>query len=243
MRALVVDDERRARQRLTRLLAAMPGVEVVGEAPHGLAALEAIPRVQPDAVFLDVQMPGLSGFEVLDTLPESQRPLVVFVTAHDEYALRAFDVSAVDFLVKPVMPDRLARALVRLRDRHAQQRMTDLVAHLRQSRPLERIVGKHRHEFHVIPVEAVEAFVAEQELVFAITSAGRFLVEKTLRELEAALDVHRFVRVHRSAIVNLTMLTVVQPIARGGATVRLRGGHAIEISRRYAQPLRDKLGW
>ena len=188
-------------------------------------------------------MPGLSGFEVLDTLPEARRPLVVFVTAHDEYALRAFDVSAVDFLVKPVMPDRLARALMRLRDRDAQQRLTRLVAHLRQSRPLERIVGKQRHEFHVIPVEAVEAFVAEQDLVFAITSSGRFLVEKTLRELEAALDAHRFARVHRSAIVNLTMLTVVQPIVRGGATARLRGGHTIDISRRYAQPLRDKLGW
>ena len=191
MRALVVDDELRARQRLARLLAAMPGVEVVGEAPHGRAALEAIPRVQPDAVFLDVQMPGLSGFEVLDTLPEARRPLVVFVTAHDEYALRAFDVSAVDFLVKPVTPDRLARALVRLRDRDAQQRLTDLVTHLRQARPLERIVGKQRHEFHVIPVEVVEAFVAERELVFAITSRGRFLVDKTLRELEAALDVRR----------------------------------------------------
>ena len=243
MRALIVDDETRARQRLARLLATIPGVEVVGEAPHGVAALEAIPRVQPDAIFLDVQMPGLSGFEVLDTLPEARRPLVVFVTAHDEYALRAFDVSAVDFLVKPVTPDRLARAVVRLRDRDAQQRLTDLVAHLRRSRPLERIVGKQRHEFHVIAVEVVEAFVAEQELVFALTSNGRFLVEKTLRELEAALDAHRFARVHRCAIVNLARLTVLQPIVRGGATAQLRSGHTIEVSRRYAQSLRDRLGW
>jgi DNA-binding LytR/AlgR family response regulator len=93
-----------------------------------------------------------------------------------------------------VTPDRLARAVVRLRDRDAQQRLTDLVAHLRRSRPLERIVGKQRHEFHVIAVEVVEAFVAEQELVFALTSNGRFLVEKTLRELEASLDAHRFAR-------------------------------------------------
>jgi two-component system LytT family response regulator len=243
MRALVVDDESRARQRLTRLLAEIPGVEVVGEAPHGVAALAAIPRLQPDAVFLDVQMPGLSGFEVLETLPAERRPLVVFVTAHDEYALRAFDVCAVDFLVKPVTPDRLARALARLRDRDAHRRLTELVAHLRRSRPLERIVGKRQHELHVIPVEAVEAFVAEQELVFAITTSGRFLVEKTLRELEAALDVHRFSRVHRCTIVNLGMLTVVEPIVRGGATARLRGGQTISISRRYAQQLRDKLGW
>ena len=243
MRVLIVDDERRARERLARLLAALPGVEVVGEAPHGVAALEAIPRVQPDAVFLDVQMPGLTGFEVLDTLPAAVRPLVVFVTAHDEYALQAFDVSAVDFLVKPVTPDRVARALVRLRDRDAQQRLTHLVAHLQRSRPLQRIVGKQRHEFHVLPVDGIEAFVAEQELVFAITDTGRFLVEKTMRELETALDADQFVRVHRCAIVNLATLTVLQPIFRGGATARLRSGKAIDISRRYAQPLRHRLGW
>ena len=132
---------------------------------------------------------------------------------------------------------------MRLRDWDAQQRLTDLVAHLRQSRPLERIVGKQRHEFHVIPVEVVEAFEAEWELVFAITSKGRFLVEKTLRELEAALDVRRFARVHRCTIVNLARVTVLQPIVRGGATARLQSGHTVEVSRRYGQRLRDKLGW
>jgi two-component system LytT family response regulator len=243
MRVLIVDDERRARERLSRLLATMPDIEVVGEAAHGVAALEAIPRVVPDAVFLDVQMPGLTGFEVLAALPASDRPLVVFVTAHDQYALQAFDVSAVDFLVKPVTPDRVARALSRLRDRDAQHRLTHLVAHLQRTQPLRRIVGKRRHECHVLPIETVEAFVAEQELVFAVTASGRYLVEKTLRELEAVLDTEQFARVHRCVIVNLASLTVVQPIVKGGATARLRSGHAIDISRRYAQPLRHKLGW
>ena len=243
MRVLVVDDERRARERLARLLATMPDVEVVGEAAQGVAALEAIPRLLPEAVFLDVQMPGVTGFEVLAALPAVRRPFVVFVTAHDQYALQAFDVSAVDFLVKPVTPDRVARALSRLRDRDAQQRLTHLVAHLQRTQPLRRIVGKRRHECHVLPIEAVEAFVAEQELVCAITATGRYVVEKTLRELDAVLDPDQFARVHRCVIVNLETLTVVQPIVRGGAMARLRSGHAIDISRRYAQPLRHKLGW
>jgi len=243
MRVLIVDDERRPRERLTRLLTTTPDVEVVGEAASGVAALEAIPRLLPDAVFLDVHMPGLTGFEVLAALPAAGRPLVVFVTAHNQYALQAFDVSAVDFLVKPVTPDRVSRSLSRLRDRDAQQRLTRLAAHLEQTQPLRRIVGKRRQECHVLPVETIEAFVAEQELVCAVTAAGRYVVEKTLRELEAALDADQFVRVHRSVILNLATLTVLQPIVRGGATARLQSGQVIDISRRYAQPLRDKLGW
>jgi two-component system LytT family response regulator len=240
---LVVDDERRARQRLMRLLAAVPRIEVAGEAASGIDALDAIPRLQPDAVFLDVQMPGVTGFDVVSALPTTGRPLVVFVTAHDEYAFQAFDVSAVDYLLKPVTRDRLDRALARLQDRDAHRRLSHLVTHLQRTRGLQRIVGKQRQERHVLPIESVEAFVVEDELLFAITARGRYLVDKTLRELEAALDADQFVRVHRRAIVNLSTVSVVHPIVRGGATARLRSGHAIEISRRYAQPLRHKLGW
>ena len=243
MRVLVVDDERRARERLSRLLTTMPDVEIAGEVANGIAALDAIPRLQPDAVFLDVQMPGLTGFEVLSALPAVGRPAVVFVTAHDQYALQAFDVSAVDFLLKPVTPDRVARALVRLRERDAQPRLTRLVTHVQRTRPLRRLVGKQRHELHVLPIDSIEAFVAERKLVFAITAGGRFLVEKTLRELDATLDAYQFARAHRCVIVNLGTLRVLQPIVRGGATARLRSGNTIEISRRYAHALREKLGW
>jgi two-component system LytT family response regulator len=188
-------------------------------------------------------MPGLTGFDVVSALPMTGRPLVVFVTAYDQYAFHAFDVSAVDYVLKPVTADRLDRALARLRDRDAQQRLSRLVTHVQETRGLQRIVGKQRHEFHVLPIESVEAFVVEQEIVFAITVSGRYLVDKTLRELEAVLNNDQFARVHRCVIVNLATLTVLQPIVRGGATARLRSGHTIEISRRYAQPLRHKLGW
>jgi two-component system LytT family response regulator len=243
MRVLVVDDERRARERLRRMLTEMPGVELAGEAIDGVSALDAIARLQPDAVFLDVQMPGLTGFDVLSTLPPVGRPLVVFVTAHDHYAFRAFDVSAVDYLVKPVTHERVARALERLRDRDAQTRLTRLVAHLEQARPIERIVGKQQQQFHVLPIDTIEVFVADHDVVCAITSAGRFMVEKSLRDLEAVLDRARFARVHKQAILNLGKLSVVEPIVRGGAVARLHSGRTVNISRRYAAALRHKLGW
>jgi two-component system LytT family response regulator len=243
MKVLVVDDERRARERLTRLLAAMPGVEVMGEASSGAAALDAIGNLQPDAVFLDVQMPELSGFDVLSALPTSRRPMIVFVTAFDRYALQAFDVSAVDYLLKPVTPAAVARALDRLRDRGTQSRLTQLVSRLDRGQPVTRIVGKRNHQFHVLSVESIEAFVSEQDLVCAFTAMERFVVERSLRDLETVLDAKRFTRVHKQAILNLDRLSVVEPVAGGGAVARLASGRTIEVSRRFGPVLRNRLGW
>ena len=243
MRVFIVDDERRARDRLARLLRALPDIEIVGEAADGTAALDAIPRVCPDAAFLDVQMPGLNGFEVLAELAPEHRPLVVFVTAYDQYALQAFEVSAVDYVLKPVEIETLTRTLHRLRARHSRDTLASLVAHLQKRQPLERLVGKQRHTLHVLPVETIEAFLADQELVFAVTARGRFLVNRTLRDLEEQLDPARFVRVHKQAIVNLGKLLQLEPIVKGGAAARLESGETISVSRRYAQPLRDRLGW
>ena len=241
MRVLLIDDERRARERLARLLSAFPEIEIAGEAGDGIAAIELIAALQPDVVFLDVQMPGLNGFEVLAELPAANRPLIVFVTAWDRYALQAFDVSAVDYLVKPVEEDKLARAIARLRERAPGDPLAKLTAAV--ARPLQRIVGKRLQKLHVLPLETIEAFIAEGELVFALTADGRFLVERTLRDLEAALDADRFARVHKQTIVNLEKLAVLEPIPKGGATARMQSGAIVEISRRYATPLRTRLGW
>ena len=241
MRVLLIDDERRARERLARLLSAIPEIEIAGEAGDGIAAIELIAVLQPDVVFLDVQMPGLNGFEVLAELPAANRPLIVFVTAWDRYALQAFDVSAVDYLVKPVEEDKLARAIARLRERAPGDPLAKLTAAV--ARPLRRIVGKRLQKLHVLPLETIEAFIAEGELVFALTADGRFLVERTLRDLEAALDADRFARVHKQTIVNLEKLAVLEPIPKGGATARMQSGAIVEISRRYATPLRTRLGW
>jgi two-component system LytT family response regulator len=232
MRVLVVDDERRARERLVRQLKEMPGVELAGEAVDGVSALDAIARVKPDVVFLDVQMPGLTGFDVLSALSAIGRPLIVFVTAHDEYAVQAFDVSAVDYLVKPVTVERVARALERVCDRHSETRLTRLVGYLERTRPIERIVGRYQQQL----------FVSSRDVVYAITPAGRFSVGKSLRELEGVLDGARFARVHKQAIVNLDKLSVLESLVRGSAVARLHSGRTLHIGRRYTTTLREKLG-
>jgi two-component system LytT family response regulator len=242
MRVLIVDDERRARDRLVRMLAAFPDVEVAGESGDGIAALEAIGATRPDVVFLDVQMPGLSGFDVLAELPAAGRPLVVFVTAYDNYALQAFEVSAVDYLLKPVEEERLARAVAKLRDQAARDGIDRLLATLQKSQTLQRIVGKRLQKLHVLALDAIDSFVAEDELVFAVNASGRFLVDRTLRDLEARLDPERFARVHKRAIVNLAKIKEIEPIVKAGASARLESGQTIEISRRYAHELRQKLG-
>lgn len=243
MRVLIADDERRARRRLAGMLGVWPDVEVVGEASDGLAALDAIRTLAPDAVFLDIQMPGLNGFEMLSALPREKCPAVVFVTAYDEYALRAFEVSAVDYLLKPVEPERLKQAMERLRRPPAVRPVERLVNALGTHESLRRVVGKRLHKLHVLPVDQIEAFQVEDELVFAFNSAGRFVVDKTLRALEAALDSTQFVRVHKRAIVNLSHLALLEPISKGGATARLTSGEIVKISRRYQPELRRRLGY
>jgi two-component system LytT family response regulator len=243
MRVLIIDDERLARERLARLLRAWPDIEVAGEAADGIAALDVITGVRPDAVFLDVQMPGLNGFEVLAELPAAERPMVVFVTAYDQYAVQAFEVNAVDYVMKPVDEERLGRCISKLRDHSAREGIERLLAATRKSQTIRRVVGKKLQRLHVLPADSIEAFLAEDELVFAVTAGGRFLVNRTLRDLEAGLDPERFSRVHKGAIVNLEKLTVLEPASSGGATARLECGEVVEISRRYAQALREKLGW
>lgn len=242
MKVLVVDDERPARDRLVRLLSAVTGLELLQPAVDGVAALDAIATHRPDAVFLDVQMPGLDGFEVVGALPPDP-PQIVFVTAYDRYALQAFDVNAVDYLLKPVSEGRLHNALARLRERNANAGVARLLTSTQQGFPLRRIVGRFGNTLHVLAIDTIEAFVSEQELVFAHTATGRFLLNKTLRDLEARLDGTKFARVHKQAIVNVDKVQVLEPTGAGGTAARLAGGHAIPISRRYAQPLRRMLAW
>ncbi len=237
MKVLVVDDERRARERLIHLLAAFPKIELAGEAENGLRAVEQIEQLRPDAVFLDIQMPGLDGFEVLASL--EQRPEIVFVTAYDQYAIRAFEESAVDYLLKPVEPERLARAVEKLLQRTV--RAPDAL--LRSLPPMKRLVGKRLQKMHVLQVSDIESFSAEDELVFASTNEGRFLVNMTLRDLESRLDSGEFARVHKAAIVNLARVAEIDPDSRSSGCVRLASGQTVELSRRYAAQLRHRLGW
>ncbi len=252
MRVLIVDDERPARNRLRRLLENSGNVEIAGEANTGLAALEMIEREKPDIVFLDVQMPPPNGFEVVRELRTPNVPLVIFATSYDQYALRAFEVSAVDYLLKPVEADRLDKALEKARTllaarqgpRTTLENLEKLASALAQPRTfLERVVGRRGTRLHVLPLRQVHGFVAEDELVFALIGDGRMLVNYTLRDLEAKLDPEKFARVHKQTIVNLSSIAEIEPLASGGAMARLQSGASIEISRRYRSTLQEKLGW
>ncbi len=252
-RVLIVDDERASRRRLTKLLAGMPDVEVIGEAENGIVAVEMIERENPDVVLLDVQMPGLDGFEVVSELRGPRVPLIIFVTAYDQYALKAFELSAVDYLLKPVEAVRLEKALAKARQLNALPSTADLAieqihslaAALGKDRPayLQRVVGRLSNKLQIIPADTIQAFITDRELVFAITGEGRLLVNHTLKELEARLDPENFVRVHKGTIVNLARVVEIEPMFKGGAVARLQCGSHVDISRRYAVSLREKMRW
>jgi two-component system LytT family response regulator len=253
-KVLIVDDEPRARNRLARLMRSFKGINLCEPAGNGAEALEMIEREHPDLVFLDVQMPGLDGFEVVNELRGESRPLIVFVTAYDQYALRAFEVSAVDYLLKPVAEERLRQALAKaekvLKSSSAAvegtakqyQRMAAAFAAMRPGY-LQRVVGRRAQRICILPVSDIQAFLAEDELVFAVPAQGRVLLNRTLKELESRLDPDQFVRAHRQSIVSIAHVSEIELLANGGALARLRSGLGVSISRRHAASLKEKLGW
>ena len=244
LRVVIVDDEPPARALLRALLGADPGVTIVGECANGFEAVRTITEQRPDLVFLDVQMPKLDGFEVLELLELDPAPAVVFCTAYDEHALRAFEVHAVDYLLKPFGRERLAEALARARARRGEAaRPTALAAAARgPGRPLERIAIRDGTQIHVIPVERVDLIEAQDDYV-AIHEGGKtHLKHQPLAELEAALDPARFVRIHRSFIANVERIARVELLAKDSRVVVMRDGRQVPVSRSGHERLRAVLG-
>ena len=247
LRALIVDDEAPARALLREYLREHPEVEVLGECVNGFEAVKAIAEQRPDLVFLDVQMPRLDGFEVLELADPA--PVVVFCTAYDAHALKAFEVNAVDYLLKPFGRERLAEALGRARARLAEAKSTAPVANptalAAAARPagqaLERIVVKDGTQVHVIPVERVEWIEAQDDYV-AIHEGGRqHLKHQALAELAAALDPSRFVRVHRSYVVNVERIARLELLAKDSRVAVLHDGRQIPVSRSGQERLKELL--
>jgi two-component system, LytTR family, response regulator len=243
LRALIVDDEREARRRLTRLLGQHSSrVEIAGEAGDGPSAVDAIQTAKPDVVFLDIEMPGLDGFGVLDSLPQEEWPVVVFTTAYGHYAIRAFEVHVLDYLLKPITAKRLAECLARLDEiRPATQR-----AHLeevrRENRVLERLMARSGSKLIVVNVKDVIAFESEDKLVFARTPHGRFVLNITMKELEDRLNPDVFCRVHKQAIVQLSHAREVHSLAGGHYLLKLADGSEVQIGRNYSREFRAKFG-
>jgi len=235
LRVLLVDDEAPARRRLRSLLVGRADVEIAGEAANGLEAVDAIRSLAPSLVLLDVQMPGMDGFEVVETIGPGAMPPVVFVTAYDEFALRAFDVEAVDYVLKPVRKERLAAALERAVRRAAQPEAVGRVLETIRPgpRPLTRLVVRKGERLVFVELADVVRLLADGNYVNVETAAAAYQIRDTLQRLESRLDPERFARIHRSEIVNVAWVKEVQPWFHGDAVVLLKNGKETRLSRRY----------
>jgi two-component system, LytTR family, response regulator len=245
LRALVVDDEPVARRRLKTLLAAEQA-EVIGECETGEQAIEAIERLRPDVVFLDVQMPGLDGFDVVDALGSGKHPEIVFVTAYDRYAVRAFDVHAVDYLLKPFTDERFRTAVARARERivlkTAGAGVASLAASLRaEPSYVTRLPVRTGSGTTFVDLAAVDWMDAADNYVRLHVRDREYLVRDTLASLEAQLDPARFVRVHRSAIVQVDRVAEIRTETHGDAELRLHDGTRVAVSRTWRSRLQKAL--
>lgn len=248
IRTLIVDDEKSSRRAVAIQLEEMEGVEVVGEADGGAAAVRLITEKAPDLVFLDVQMPDVDGFDVLEQLGPDNLPHIVFVTAHDEFALRAFEVNAVDYLLKPVDDRKLERSLARVRrqkERSEEETSTakvfQLMEHLGPGAGdrlyKTRLLVKEKGEYFFVPVEEIESIEADGNYARLHADAGTHLIRSSLSDLEAGLDPSVFLRIHRGAIVNLDRVTTIQPHGVSDYRVVLRSERTLNVGRTYRDTL------
>lgn len=247
LRVIVVDDEAPARQVLCEYLAEHRRIEVVGECGNGFEVVKAVAELEPDLLFLDIQMPKLNGFEVLELLGDA-RPAVIFVTAYDEYACKAFEVHALDYLLKPFSAERLAAALERLGSPEAASVAAAAlpVAELaRAARPpaayLERVLVRHGTKVHVVPVEEIDYVEAQDDYVVFVTHRGKLRKQQTLSQLAAALAPGSFVRIHRSYVLNVARLERLELYAKDSRVAILRDGTRLPVSRAGYGRLRELL--
>jgi two-component system, LytTR family, response regulator len=250
VRVLIADDEPLARERLRTLLAGEDWLEIIAESQNGLEAVECILRHQPDLVFLDVQMPGATGFEVIEAVGPARMPLVVFVTAFDKYALRAFDVHALDYLLKPFDRERFEQALTRARQQlerrstgDLERRLLELVQDLKgPTHKLERFVIKAGGRVFFVRGDEIDWIEAAGNYVKLHVGAESHLFRETMNALESRLDPDIFFRIHRSHIINIERVKELQPWFNGEYVVFLKNGTRLTLSRGYREKLQDRIG-
>jgi len=243
MKALLIDDERLARNELRRLLAAFPEIEIAGEAANAKQAREQLVALQPDLLFLDVQMPGETGMELLESL-EAPVPHVIFTTAYDEFAVKAFELNALDYLLKPVDPARLAAAVARLHEKVAGAVTNQVNGN---SAPRDRLAAEDK----VFVREGDRCWFVEVKSIRLLESEGNYTrvhfenaqpqLFRSLNAMEERLDPKYFFRANRREIINLSWIDKIEPWFSGGLLVHLKGGAKVELSRRQAQEFRDKM--
>ncbi|KFI05714.1 LytTR family DNA-binding domain-containing protein [Massilia sp. BSC265] len=244
MRVLIVDDEHLARALLREYLAGHPDIEVVGECANGFEAVKAIGELDPELVFLDIQMPKLDGFEVVELA--GSKPYYIFATAYDQYALKAFEVRAIDYLLKPFSRERLAQALAHARSRQPQPeqaaQLQAVVADAAQRRGyLERVLIKDGARVHVVPSSTIDYIEAQDDYVQVTASGKAWLKNQRMSELEAQLDPQVFLRIHRSYIANVGSIARIEPASKDNYCAVLKDGTRLPISRSGYQKLREMM--
>jgi two-component system LytT family response regulator len=249
IRTLIVDDEPLGRERMRSLLEAEPDIAIVGECRDGREAVDAIRREIPDLVFLDVQIPELDGFQVLEAIGADKAPAIVFVTAYDQYALQAFEVHAVDYLLKPFDQERFHRALERARQAltrdqgDVSEKLLSLLQELKAPQGyMERLVVKSAGRLFFLRTEEIEWVESAGNYVCLHVRNESHLLRETMNGLEARLDPARFVRIHRTAIVNIDQIKELQPLFHGEYQVVLRDKTELTLSRGYRDRLQEVIG-
>ncbi|MBL7994337.1 response regulator transcription factor [bacterium] len=246
IRALIIDDEPPARKKIRHLLKNESRVEIIGEAGDGLTAVEAIDRLKPNLIFLDIQMPKMSGFEVLQAV--EKKPLVIFTTAYDQYALKAFDVRALDYLLKPFDETRFQEALDRVIDtrkdqNEVHQKITDLLEEFQsQQTHIHRLLLKSSGKIFFVKTDDIQWIEAEEKYVHLHTTKECYLHRETMNSLASKLDPKQFIRVHRSYIVNLDSVKELQPWSHGDYVIILKDGAKLNLGRSYRERFMEVFG-
>jgi DNA-binding LytR/AlgR family response regulator len=254
LRILIVDDELVARRILREELECFEAVEVAGEAVDGEDALRQIGRLNPDLVFLDLEMPLLGGFDVIRRLPPSAIPIVIIVTAYDQHAIQAFEAGALDYLLKPVSRERLEKAIDRARALRGNTReVAESLAQMSDLKPGEteppsaprgrKVVGRSGAEYYLLDLDDVLAFQAEREIVWIVTARQRYMATQTLRTIDARLGGSAFQRIHRNALVNVNHVRKMSPLSSQRWMLTLSNGIEIIVSKRQAGAVRRMLQW
>jgi two-component system LytT family response regulator len=246
LRVLVVDDEELPRQAVRDLVAAHPALTLVAEASDGREALDAIVAHRPDLVFLDIQMPELDGFQVVGALDDEALPAVVFVTAYDAFAIKAFEVNAIDYLMKPVTPERFAAAVVRVQGRvgtggEGRQSIRGMLDDVDAPSRVTRFVARRGQKHYFVRVADIDWIEADGNYLRLVTGESSHLVRETMKTVEARLDPAQFVRVHRSAIVAIDRIKSIEPREHGDYVINMASGGRLETSRGYSDRVRALL--
>lgn len=244
IKTILIDDEPLARSMVLEYLKELPDFHVVAESNDGFEGVKAIQEHQPDLIFLDIQMPKLTGFEMLELLDEY--PHVIFTTAFDEYALKAFEKNAIDYLLKPIRPDRFHKAIEKFKNifqqQHAPQITSDKLKEVIEPETLERVVVKTGTQIKIIPVQQINYLEAYDDYVKIHTEDGMFLKNKTMASFEKQLDGKQFVRIHRSFIVKVDQLQKIEPMEKDSYVATLHNGDKVNISKSGYARLKQVIG-